>query len=70
MSDVFVVAPIKVNGLRGGKQGTTGQKVRPYPWSEAKGAPNSTLANYNTHIDSKQKDRNGYSNNSGFGSGI
>ena len=34
----------------GGKQGTTGQKVRPYPWSEAKGAPNSTLANYNKNI--------------------
>ncbi|ACF44615.1 putative signal transduction protein with Nacht domain [Pelodictyon phaeoclathratiforme BU-1] len=34
----------------GGKQGTTGQKVRSYPWSEAKGKPNSTLANYNKNI--------------------
>ena len=34
----------------GGKQGTTGQKVRPYPWSEAKGEPNATLANYNKNI--------------------
>ena len=34
----------------GGKQGTTGQKVRPYPWSEAKGEPNATLANYNDNI--------------------
>jgi formylglycine-generating enzyme required for sulfatase activity len=34
----------------GGKQGTTGQKVRRYPWSEAKGEPNSTLANYNKNI--------------------
>ena len=34
----------------GGKQGTTGQKVRPYPWSEGKGKPNSTLANYNNNI--------------------
>ncbi len=34
----------------GGKQGTTGQKVRPYPWSEAKGEPNATLANYNNNI--------------------
>jgi len=34
----------------GGKQGTTGQEVRRYPWSEAKGGPNSTLANYNKNI--------------------
>jgi formylglycine-generating enzyme required for sulfatase activity len=34
----------------GGKQGTTGQKVRPYPWSEEKGEPNATLANYNENI--------------------
>ena len=34
----------------GGKQGTTGQKVRPYPWSEEKGEPNATLANYNKNI--------------------
>ncbi len=34
----------------GGKQGTTGQKVRPYPWSEEKGEPNSTWANYNSNI--------------------
>ena len=35
----------------GGKQGTTGQKVRLYPWSEEKGEPNATLANYNKNID-------------------
>jgi len=34
----------------GGKQGTTGQKVRPYPWLEEKGEPNATLANYNKNI--------------------
>jgi formylglycine-generating enzyme required for sulfatase activity/energy-coupling factor transporter ATP-binding protein EcfA2 len=34
----------------GGKQGTTGEKVRPYPWEEEKGEPSSTLANYNRNI--------------------
>ena len=34
----------------GGTQGTTGQKVRHYPWLEAKGKPNSTFANYNKNI--------------------
>ncbi len=34
----------------GGRQGTTGEKVRPYPWKEEKGEPSSTLANYNNNI--------------------
>ena len=34
----------------GGKQGRTGEKVRPYPWSEEKGGPGPTLANYNKNI--------------------
>jgi len=34
----------------GGKQGTTGEKVRPYPWPEEKGELSSTLANYNNNI--------------------
>jgi formylglycine-generating enzyme required for sulfatase activity len=34
----------------GGKQGTTIQNVRHYPWSEAKREPNATLANYNNNI--------------------
>ena len=34
----------------GGRQGTTVQKVRPYPWSEEKGEPSATLANYNNNI--------------------
>ena len=35
----------------GGKQGTTGQKVRDYPWSEEKGDVNPTLLNsYESNI--------------------
>jgi formylglycine-generating enzyme required for sulfatase activity len=34
----------------GGKQGTTGEKVRSYPWPEEKGEPSSILANYNENI--------------------
>ena len=34
----------------GGRQGTTGEKVRNYPWMEEKGEPSSTLANYNNNI--------------------
>ncbi len=34
----------------GGRQGTTGEKVRPYPWKEEKGEPGSALANYNKNI--------------------
>ncbi len=32
--------------VAGGKQGTVGEKVRDYPWSEEKGEPTSKLANY------------------------
>jgi formylglycine-generating enzyme required for sulfatase activity len=34
----------------GGKRGTTAEKVRNYPWSDEKGAPDSTLANFNRTI--------------------
>ena len=34
----------------GGKQGTVGQKVRDYPWTEEKGEPTSTLANYDSNV--------------------
>ncbi len=34
----------------GGKQGTTGQKVREYPWADKKGAPSPALANYNRNV--------------------
>ncbi len=33
----------------GGKQGTTGQKVREYPWPEEKGEASSVLMNYNNN---------------------
>ncbi len=34
----------------GGKRGTTAEKVRNYPWSDGKGEPGSTLANYGKSI--------------------
>ena len=34
----------------GGKQGTTAKRVRNYPWSDEKGKPGSTLANFNQTI--------------------
>ncbi|MFZ4525148.1 MAG: NACHT domain-containing protein [Chlorobium sp.] len=34
----------------GGKQGTTGQRVREYPWLEEKGGASSTLLNYNNNV--------------------
>ncbi len=34
----------------GGKRGTTAEKVRNYPWSDEKGKPGSTLANFNQTI--------------------
>ncbi len=34
----------------GGKQGTIGQSVRPYPWPEEKGVPAPKLANYNSNV--------------------
>jgi len=34
----------------GGKRGTIAEKVRPYPWSDGKGDPGSTLANYGKSI--------------------
>ncbi|MFZ4525904.1 MAG: SUMF1/EgtB/PvdO family nonheme iron enzyme [Chlorobium sp.] len=34
----------------GGKRGTTAEKVRQYPWSDEKGEPDSSLANFNQTI--------------------
>ncbi|TLU54824.1 MAG: NACHT domain-containing protein [Chlorobium sp.] len=34
----------------GGRQGTTGKKVREYPWPEKKGEPTSKLANYGENV--------------------
>ena len=34
----------------GGKQGTTGEKVREYPWADEKRSPDSKLLNYNNNV--------------------
>jgi formylglycine-generating enzyme required for sulfatase activity len=34
----------------GGKQGTTGERVRSYPWPEERGEPSPALVNYNQNI--------------------